>query len=103
MNCSIINRRIQMLLQETETTFNLMVEAGGHPNMDYAGYTAQTRIHCFRTALQRPELSRMELAAILRRALGKQRSAKSQKTYWSAFMANYLSLSANNNNNDIYE
>lgn len=101
MDCSIINRKIQMLLQETDVSFNMMIDAGGHPNMDYAAYTANTRINCFRSALQNPELRRIELAAMLRRALKKQKSAKSQKTYWSAFMANYIHKNANSN--EVFE
>lgn len=97
MNCSIINRKIQLLLQETDMTFNMVIDAGGHPNMDYADYTASTRIDCFRSALQNPDLSRAQLASVMRRSLRGQQSRKAQETYWSAFMASYISRNANGN------
>lgn len=98
MNCSIMNRKIQMLLQESETAFQMLMDAGKAPDADYADHTAQKSLNSFRSALQNPDLSQKQLATMLRRALRGQQSRKSQHTYWSAFMASYVSRNANSNN-----
>lgn len=97
MNCSIINRKVQMLLQETETSFNLLIDGSSDPDTDYAEQAASRHLGHFRSALQNPELSQVQLATMLRRALRTQQSRKSQHTYWSAFMASYVSRNANSN------
>ncbi len=97
MDCSIMNRKIQMLLQETDTAFTMLMDSGEQSNADYADFTAKTHLGSFRSALQNPELSQVQLAAMLRRAQQGQQSRKSQHTYWSAFMASYVSRNANSN------
>ena len=97
MNCSIMNRKIQMLLQESETAFQMLMDGGNASEADYADHTAQKSLNSFRSALQNPDLSQKQLAAMLRRAYRGQQSRKSQHTYWSAFMANYVSRNANSN------
>ncbi len=101
MDCSIVNHKIQLLLQDTETSFNMLIDTDGRSDMDYVDYTVNARINCFRSALQNPDLRRVELASMLRRALKKQKSIKSQKTYWSAFMTSYVRKNANSN--EIFE
>lgn len=96
-NTDYSRRQILMLLKETDTSFRMLLDTGGVPNLDYAEYAASTRIECFRSALQNPDLSRMHLASMLRQARKKQRSDKSRETYWSAFMAHYVSQNANGN------
>ncbi|MCB9990001.1 MAG: hypothetical protein H6867_01315 [Rhodospirillales bacterium] len=49
------------------------------------------------SALQNPELRRLELVAMLRRAARRAQSKKSKKTYWAAFMSGYVGKNANSN------
>jgi len=86
---SIMNHKIQMLLNESETSFNMMMDDGSEQDAAFAPKT--------RSALQNPELSQVRLASMLRRALRGQQSRKSQSTYWSAFMASYVNRNANSN------
>ncbi len=100
MNCAIINEKIKILLDETSTSFKLLIESGGSHNMDFADYVSRFSIHKFRSALQNPDLSRAALAAMLRRG---ERTTKEQDShrgtgdYWSSFMASYVQKSANTN------
>ena len=84
MPCSIINDRVQLTFSGNSTTINMMMS-----NDHYAAMG--------RSALQRPDLRRAELAAMLRKYLKNQKSAKSQSTYWRTFMTGYTGHSANSN------
>lgn len=88
MNCSIMNQRVQLHMQ-SGTALALTLEA--------ANQAASKSSSIYRTALQNSELRRAELATMLRRALKKQQSEKSQKTYWAVFMNSYVRGNANSN------
>ena len=90
MGYTMMNTQVQMLMQQTETAIAVMMERGA----DAAELQSLKR---FRSALQNPDLSRAQLAALLRRAARRQDSEKSQKTYWSAFMTQYVTRNANCN------
>lgn len=52
----------------------------------------------YRSALQNPEISRIQLAALLRRKLrNPPKSAQNGKNFWNRFMAGYKSAHANTN------
>jgi hypothetical protein len=96
----IKNRKIEILLDETGTAFRMLNETGNSPNTDYADYAARTRIDCFRSALQNPDLSRWALAAILRNGFKSDRSLESKAakaTEWVTFLASHIQQSANSN------
>lgn len=93
MSFSIMNDRVQLFLQDSQTAINMT----GKSATDYADLMNETRINLSRSALQRPEINRAQLAAMLRKALKKQKSGKSQKTYWKAFLTSYVSKNANSN------
>lgn len=93
MNRSIINPRVHLLLQEKDTAFNLMLGAAADESDEQSAGKSRTS----RSALQNPEIRRLELAAMLRQALKKQQSQKSQRTYWAAFLASYVRGNANSN------
>ena len=80
------NSKISICLRGYETNFSMDLDAG-----DISKTAA--------SALQRPYQRRAELASMLRRALKKQKSRKTQKTYWSAFLSSYVSKNANSNTN----
>ena len=87
MSCSIMDKKFQLLLEDTKTNFNLSL--GGDAGDGY--------LDSFRGALQRPDLSRVQIAALLRKAAKKQRSIKSQEVYWKNFMTRYVTQNANTN------
>ena len=85
MNRFTLDPKVQICLEGTDTSFNMAIETDPSEDRKRA------------SALQNPELRRLELAAMLRRALKKQLSQKSRRTYWSAFMSSYVRENANNN------
>ena len=93
MNCSIMHDRVQLFLKDSATAISM----SGSTPADYADLLAQTRINLSRSALQRPEVNRARLAAMLRKALKKQESDKARNTYWKAFLSAYAGKSANSN------
>ena len=64
---------------------------------DYAELREREGAKLLSTALQRPEMSRVHLASMLRKALKKQKSRKYQKTYWKAFLSSCIGKNANSN------
>lgn len=83
--------RVLFLLRETDTALSLLVDANGRPG------SAPAKPDGLRSALQNPELSRMHLAALLRRARRLRKSRRAQDVYWAALMARYLGENANSN------
>lgn len=97
MDCSIINKKVQLHLQETDMSLGMMLEAASHVAAQDDHDIPRIGASHFRTALQNPEVRRAELAAMLRRAVKKQQSEKSQRTYWTIFMNSYVRGNANSN------
>ncbi len=90
------NKKIVLRVLE-ETGFAYMISCGsGAINADYAEYASRQALTSFRQALKDPNLTYEHLCKILRRASQKE-SAKSCKTPWSIFMANYLEQHCNTN------
>jgi hypothetical protein len=88
MTCSIINKNIQLLLEDTETAFELMNEGRD---------TSPLLNNPYRSGTQNPDVSRAHISTILRKGKREQASAKSQQTYWSAFLSHYVTQNANSN------
>ncbi|MEC8666080.1 MAG: hypothetical protein VXY16_11475 [Pseudomonadota bacterium] len=84
MPCSIMNDRVQLTFSGRSSSINLMMGETDHMMLG-------------RSALQRPDVRRAELAAMLRKYMKTQKSAKSQSTYWRTFMTGYTGNSANSN------
>lgn len=90
MGCSVINDKIHMKIGTTRTGFNIWL------GRNIAG--EQNRASSpFRSALQSPELSQAELAALLRAQRKNSGSEKEHNTYWAGLMARYTGQSANSN------
>lgn len=87
--------QIATIVAETGSAYELCILAGGHPNIDYAGFAAQD-ITRFRKAMDRPDLSYEELVGILRNAQAKVlRRADEETTGWAQFMAMYIRQTGN--------
>ena len=95
MKCSVTigddSDRVKLYLPDAARAQSTM------PARSYEDLKARHRENLLNSALQRPELSRAHLAAMLRRALKKQKTPKAQKTYWNAFLSNFCGSNANSN------
>lgn len=87
---------MKILLEESNYAFNVMVEAGGGTNADYADYTSNNFIKSFRHVLQKPDLSRMQLASMLRQA-ERRKTRRDNDDTWADTMANLVAKGANQN------
>lgn len=74
MVCSVLSEKVKILMNEKDAVKN----AGSG------------------SALQSPDISRAELAAMLRRAMRTQ-SPQHRQSYWMAFMDGYKAQTANSN------
>lgn len=96
MRESGIKNRVRLFLQNTGADINILA-GDDSPDLDKAAYLSCAPINLSRSALQRPELNRAQLAAMLRKALKKQQSRKYRSTYWAAFLTSYIHKNANSN------
>ncbi len=87
---------MRILLQESDYAFNVMMQAGGGTNSDYADYTSNNFITSFRHVLQKPDLSAMQLATMLRQA-ERRRNRRDNDENWASTMANLVKNNANQN------
>lgn len=85
MDCSIMNCKVHLHLQDSTTSLNLLIDNKKDGNSRSL------------SALQDPETRKLELAAMLRKALKKQQSRKSQSSYWTRFLTSYVGQNANSN------
>ena len=79
MSCSIISDTIKITMDG-----------------DTAPATLTPPVPGYRSALQNPDISRIQLETLLRRQ-ARPAVGRSQKNFWSAFMAQYRSRHANGN------
>jgi len=93
MSCSIIHQNIKAILEEGGTAYSTIVETGGVPNMDYAGYCCHISPNRLRQSLNQPNMSSDRLEGLLRRASRKHSDDNSKD--WTAIMARYLTRHAN--------
>ena len=92
------DENMKILLQESDYAFSIMVENGGTTNTDFADFTSNNFIRSFRHIMQKPDLSRAQLASMLRVA-EKRKSRRDNDLNWSDFMARTVQNSANANEN----
>jgi hypothetical protein len=76
MGCSVFSEDIKILLD--------------------AGQTGITAPAAYGSALQNPDISKVQLAAMLRRRV-RPSVSKTRKTFWSSFMDRYVLQHANSN------
>lgn len=98
MNCSVVHMKIKTVLEESSAVYSMVVDAGGHPNMDYAGYACHVSLNRLRKILNNPSLTSDHLESLLRRAARKHADHEQRtENDWSDMMASYLSNHANAN------
>lgn len=90
------NGDMKILLQESNYAFTITMQTGGGNNTDYADYTSNNFITGFRHVLQKPDLSRAQLASMLR-AAERRRKHRDNDTKWADVMAITISKCANAN------
>lgn len=87
---------MSVILNESDYAFQIIMDGGGAPNTDYAGYASDNFIQSFRHILQKPDLSRAQLSSMLRQA-ERRRSRRGDDLQWSNFMAGMVTKQANSN------
>lgn len=91
---------MKILLNESAYAFTITMETGGTNNTDYADYTSNNFISGFRHVLQKPDLSRAQLASMLR-AAERRKNRRDNDDKWMDMMAKTISNGANNNLKNI--
>jgi len=94
------NSFMKIMLQESNYAFTITMQTGGANNTDFAEYTSNNFIKGFRHVLQKPDLSRAQLASMLR-AAERRRRHRDNDDHWASTMANVIAHSANSNMNNI--
>ena len=87
---------MRVLLKESNYAFSILVESGGSNNTDYADYTSNNFIKSFRHVMQKPDLSRAQLASMLR-AAERRHHTRDNDDNWADFIASRVNICANNN------
>ena len=91
---------MRILLQESDYAFSIMVNEGGTTNTDFADFTSNNFIRSFRHIMQKPDLSRAQLASMLRTA-EKRKNRRDNDVNWSDFMAKTVKNSSNSNTQTV--
>ena len=91
---------MKILLKESDYAFKIVMESGGVTNSDYADFTSSNFIRNFRHVMQKPDLSRAQLASMLR-AAERRRKRRDNDDMWADTMAAMITRGANTNSNEI--
>lgn len=90
MPCQINNKAVKLFLEQTDTSFGMIFA----PEAKYMGGF----IGAMRHILQKPDLSRIQLATWLRGMTGENPAPRrSERVQWRKFMAGYVCSNANSN------
>lgn len=92
------DENMRILLQESDYAFSIMVGNGGTTNTDFAEYASDNFIRSFRHIMQKPDLSRAQLASMLRMA-ERRRKRRDNDVNWADFMTQTMKNHANSNLN----
>lgn len=87
---------MKLMLQESDMAFTITMEMGGTQNTDFADFTSHHFIHNFRHVMQKPDLSRAQLASMLR-AAERRRKKRGNDDLWADTMASMIAKGANSN------
>jgi CBS-domain-containing membrane protein len=90
------DNQMKILLQESDYAFSIMVENGGATQTDFAEFTSNNFIRSFRHIMQKPDLSRAQLASMLRNAERRKRRRDNDMN-WADFMSQTVHNTANSN------
>lgn len=88
---------MRIILKESNYAFSLLMENGGSNNVDFADYTSYNFIQSIRHVMQKPDLSRAQLAAMLR-SIDRRKSLRDNDDNWASFMAHRLQNGSANSN-----
>ena len=91
---------MKILLQESDYAFSVTMQTGGSANSDFADYASNNFIRSFRHVMQKPDLSRAQLASMLRNA-ERRKNRRDNDESWADFMAKVITTNANSNNCDV--
>jgi hypothetical protein len=88
---------MKVILKESNYAFSILMENGGSNNIDFADYTSHNFIQSIRQVMQKPDLSRTQLATMLR-TIERRKITRDNDNNWASFMANRLQQGSANNN-----
>ena len=86
---------VEVLLEETHAAYKSYFDYGCM-NADYADYAAMS-LSQFKDALQRPDLTREDLARWLRTGMKTHKEGKQALSPWTTFVAHYMEQASNHN------
>ncbi len=89
-----IRKELGLVIDEMSRAYDTVSSYESH-NADYADYAVMA-LGRFRDALRNPDLTQDELAFMLRQAMTEHRAGEAGDC-WKAFVASYMSQSANAN------
>lgn len=87
---------MKIILSESSYAFSILMENGGSTNTDFAEYTSSNFIRSIRQVMQKPDLSRAQLASMLR-AVERRKRVRDNDDNWASFMASRMASYANSN------
>ena len=87
---------MKILLKESAYAFSITMDGGGAPDSDFADYTSNNFINSFRHVMQNPDLSRAQLASMLR-AAERRKKRRDNDDNWADFMSHVIANGSNNN------
>ncbi|GEM_PF-1404399 len=90
---------MKVLLKESDFAFSILMDTGGTANSDFAEYTSDNFIRSFRHIMQKPDLSRAQLASMLR-AAERRKKRRDNDENWADFMSHIIAHGVTNNNSD---
>ena len=88
---------MKLMLQESDMAFTITMETGGANNTDFADYTSNHFISGFRHVMQKPDLSRAQLASMLRAAERRRKRQEKTSERWADTIAAIISKKSNSN------
>lgn len=96
MVCHVKNKKVELLLEETDTAFGIIMNQG--VRRDMAANPAYNFMRSFRQLLQKPDLSKAQLSSWLRTAERRKTPRKREDVRrLGAFMQEYVLSNANSN------
>lgn len=94
MDCSIINDNIRLHLDDTKTAFKMLLESKKSP------LRTEFSVRPAGSALQMPDLSRLQLHHILRQSEKEQSHSKAAAHSWLASLDDVREHSSNSNHQE---
>ncbi|MBI1326287.1 MAG: hypothetical protein GC136_01440 [Alphaproteobacteria bacterium] len=84
------HRHVRALLEETDNAYQILIDAGENPNIDFAGYACQTYFARLKRALGHADITFHQLEGVLRRVMQEHHAVRAEGHGWADFMASVI-------------